>query len=163
MRAFRLAVPLLAVLVPGIAIAQKPTLSAVGVTKPPPSASASVKVPIPPVASGAADAGAAGRFAETAAQKRRRVDYVDRTSSLIRAAVHAGNKQVTSEERETIKRHWRRAMRLFRIRDIAEDLGDGANVTRVDADIQNLDTTFYEKLKQEAQRAPVKAAATGAK
>jgi len=148
MRDLRLALPLLAVLLPGIAIAQKPTLGGVG-AKPPPSASA----PKP-----AADAGADTKLAETAAQKRRRVDYVDRTTSLIRNAVHAGNRQVTNDERDMIKRHWRRAMRLFRIRDIAEDIGDGASVTRVDADIQNLDTTFYEKLKLLAQKAPVKPA-----
>ncbi len=101
----------------------------------------------------AADAGAVS-LKETPAQYRKREDYVEKTNLLIRNTVKANGKAVTEEERTEVLKHWRWSMRLYRIREIAEDLNDAAAITRADAGIQNADTKFYAALKVMNARAP---------
>ncbi len=96
----------------------------------------------------------AGSSDETADQHARRKAYVDKTAAKMHELVHAGGKHVTESEREAIRKHWRHAMRLWRIRNLAETDGDKTSVARVDALLDTVDKHLFAKLKADNTKAP---------
>jgi hypothetical protein len=114
------------------------------------------------VDAGAGDAGAP-KFVETPEQKKRRQDYSAKTGPIIGSLIHANNKQVTDDERATIKKHWGRAHLMWRIRANAENEKDSATVIRTDQLFAKMDTKLFDRLKKLNEKAPVKVADAGAK
>lgn len=98
----------------------------------------------------------AGPADETADQHSRRKSYVEKEWNKIKSLVHAGDKHVTDDEREAIRKHWRRAMRLWRVRNLAETAGDQASVSRVDALLGKADDLLEARLKELNAKAPKK-------
>src|SRR5271165_3038817 len=52
--------------------------------------------------------------------------YDSQTDAHIRDWIHSDNRAASDEERATIKEHWSRAARLWRIRNLAQAAGDTA-------------------------------------
>lgn len=94
-------------------------------------------------------------------QKEKRHGYIANTGNHLRDLVRANGKRVTDEERDAIRDHWRRAMRLWRIRYLAMADGDKAIVARVDAILARLDKQTENKLKDLNGKAPADGAAAG--
>lgn len=137
-----------------------------------PSAAASgVAHASPSSAVAAAASGSAGTSAkidddgaaddEKPEQKEKRHGYIANTGNHLRDLVRANGKRVTDEERDAIRDHWRRAMRLWRIRYLAMADGDKAIVARVDAILARLDKQTENKLKDLNGKAPADGAAAG--
>lgn len=96
-------------------------------------------------------------------QKEKRHGYFRDEAKKLGDAVHANGKQTTDEEKEIVRAHWQRAMRLFRIRHLAMLDNDKAVVARVDAILARLDRQTEGKLKELNGKAPAAAgAASGA-
>lgn len=111
------------------------------------AATVTTATPAPPVDAGATvDAGVRERGKEGAEHKKRRKDYVDRIRKEIRATVPV--RDLTDQDRELIRAHWRRAMRAFRIRLLAEDDKDNASIARADALIAKIDQHLLNRLKE---------------
>lgn len=102
------------------------------------------------------DVGAAAD--EKPENKDKRHSYIRGTKNKLNDAVHAGGKEVTEEEREAIRVHWRHTMRLWRIRHLAMLDGDKAIVARVDALLAKADDRTTAKLKELNDKAPKSAA-----
>lgn len=123
----------------------------------------------PSSAVAAAASGAAGTSAkvdddgaaddEKPEQKEKRHGYIANAGNHLRDLVRANGKRVTDEERDAIRDHWRRAMRLWRIRYLAMVDGDKAIVARVDAILARLDKQTENKLKDLNGKAPADGAA----
>ena len=90
--------------------------------------------------------------------KEKRRSYIRHTKRLLDAAAHANHKQLTDEEREVIRRHWRWSMRLWRIRNLAEASGDKASAARVDALLAKADAKTLADLKSANDHAPAETA-----
>ena len=124
------------------------------------------------VAAAAASGAAAGTSAkvdddgaaddEKPEQKEKRHGYIANTGNHLRDLVRANGKRVTDEERDAIRDHWRRAMRLWRIRYLAMVDGDKAIVARVDAILARLDKQTENKLKELNGKAPADGSAAAA-
>ena len=112
------------------------------------------------VATVTADAGVSD---ETADQHARRKAYVDKTYAKIHELTRANGKHVTEDERTAIRKHWRHAMRLWRIRNLAENDKDTGIVARVDALLATADKHLFDKLKTLNAAAPAAPATTGGK
>lgn len=87
-------------------------------------------------------------------QREKRHGYVAKQTNHLRDLVRANGKRVTDEERTAIREHWRRAMRLWRIRHLALLDGDKAVVARVDAILARLDKQTENTLKDLNAKAP---------
>jgi hypothetical protein len=111
----------------------------------------------PPGAAKSDDEG--GSDDEKPEQREKRHGYVATMGNKIAAAVRANGKGVTEDERDVIKDHWRRAMRLWRIRHLALLDNDKASVARVDAILARLDKQTENKLKELNGKAPAAGAA----
>lgn len=98
-----------------------------------------------PGAAAGVDAGVKEKGKEGPEQKKRRKDYVERMRKEIHAAVPAH--QLTDQDRELVRTHWRRAMRVLRVRLIAEDSNDQATVARCDNFLAKIDQALLNKLK----------------
>lgn len=152
-----------AALVAGLAIAP----AALAQDAAPPAASAS--------ASAAATSGDAGSTAEEDKEadkgsdpnekpehKSARRNYIRKIKREMNAAVHAGGKALTDAEREVIRKHWHRAMRLWRIRHLASVDKDSATVKRVDDLIAKADKKALDALKDLNSKAPLAGTAPAA-
>ncbi len=93
--------------------------------------------------------------------EQRRKDFVERARIQIRAAVSANRREVTEEERETIRGYWRHAMRLLRIRELAEQANDADGAARADKLLERFGKRFYEETRILNAKAPLKNAAPG--
>ncbi len=87
-------------------------------------------------------------------QKEKRHNYVGTTTNKIASLLRANGKKVTEDERDVVRDHWRRAMRLWRIRHLALLDGDKAIAARVDAILARLDKQTENKLKELNGKAP---------
>lgn len=125
-------------------------------------AATATATPAPVDAGAAVDAGVRERGKEGAEQKKRRKDYVDRVRKEIRATVPI--RELTEQDREVIRAHWRRAMRAFRIRLLAEDDKDNATIARADALLAKIDQHLLSRLRELHKKgAPAPAKDAGAK
>jgi hypothetical protein len=88
----------------------------------------------------------------------KRRGYLRRMKGKLAETVHAGGKQVTDEERDVIRTHWRHAMRLWRIRHLALVDGDKAVVARVDTLLAKDEESTTAKLKELNAKAPMSTA-----
>ena len=135
--------------VTAVAFAQAHTPTLQQRFRPGASASGHTAAPtVPPATTTIANGGQAN------AQKTRLAQYVDKTNATIHAGVHANGKEPTQDERNLVKEHWRITMRLFRIRDLAEDANDTATVSECDADIASMDTHLQTTLIALNAKAP---------
>lgn len=107
-------------------------------------------------AEGDEDQGAAADEKPENRDKRRA--YIRRMKGKLADTVHAGGKQVTEEEREVVRSHWRHSMRLWRIRHLAMIDGDKAVVARVDALLAKEEDKTTAKLKELNDKAPMSTA-----
>lgn len=170
------------VVVPTVALAQMVMHPVTGIGKPSntnttvaPSATPSTSASAAPTTTTGTDAGSttagsadastatttdAGASDESADQHARRKAYVDKTYAKIRELTRANGKHVTEEERAAIRKHWRHTMRLWRIRNLAENDKDTGIVARVDALLATADKHLFDKLKTLNAAAP---ATTGGK
>ena len=106
------------------------------------------------------DAGAPS-LAETPAQKKNRLAYINKIDAETRKRIRAKNKAVTNEERKLVAKHWNLSMRFLRIRDIAESLNDQGTVLRVNNNLSHLNGVFFQRLDALNAKAPVQAADAG--
>ena len=86
--------------------------------------------------------------------KEKRRSYIRSMKTKLGNAAHADGKKMTAEERELMQAHWRRTMRLWRIRHLAEADGDKALVAKVDALLAKVDKTTLDKMKELNAKAP---------
>ena len=91
---------------------------------------------------------------ETSEQRKFKSDYVKATSLKIRDIAHKDRKAITKDEHTLIHRHWRRAMRALRVRELAEDDHDGKMEQRVDSFLKKTDDTFFDTLTGLNAKAP---------
>lgn len=97
----------------------------------------------------AADAGppaATANLGELATGESKRADYVKKTRAKIAATVDPKNRK-DHKIRTMVGLHWRHAMRLIRIRNLAEAANDGVMVARAQAQLDRIDKSFYTSLK----------------
>jgi hypothetical protein len=87
------------------------------------------------------DAGASRRR-ETAEQRTRRAEYVRAGGAKIRATA----KVATPEIAALVKKHWRIALRLLRVQNVAESAGKPATAKRAAELLAKEDARFYAKL-----------------
>jgi hypothetical protein len=115
----------------------------------------------PPATSGSASAAPAGSGAplkkETPDQKAFRQKYVRETRKHQKeiTAHHVWSPEMTKLSSD----HWRRAYTALRIRELAQDDGDAAAVTRADALLQKLNDAYFAALPELVAKAPAVPAA----
>jgi hypothetical protein len=127
-----------------------------------PPAATPPATPPPATPAPAADAGVKEKGKEDAAQKKRRKDHMDLITRELRAVVKQDG-VITNEEKDLIRTYWRRSMRAFRIRLLAEDEKDTATVARADAYLAKIEKTLFDRLKELQKKPAAKAADGGAK
>lgn len=81
--------------------------------------------------------------------------YEGRMDAQIRSWIHDQNKAATDEERTFVADHWKRAERIWRIRQLAQAAKDTATVTRADALLLRADHILEEHLRALRGHAPV--------
>lgn len=81
--------------------------------------------------------------------------YESRTDARLRGWLHEGNHQTTDEERTFIDAHWRRAMRIWRVRHLAMEAKDMATVARCDRILERADQILEAQIRRFRERAPV--------
>jgi hypothetical protein len=81
---------------------------------------------------GRMDAGPPPMLNLTPEQAEFRDKLVGQQRLFVRDMVRAAGKHISAEERQDIEHHWRRVMRLLRIRELAEQENDAAVVRRAD-------------------------------
>jgi hypothetical protein len=91
---------------------------------------------------------------ETPEHRTKRRSYIRRAKKAFDEQVHAGGKQLTDDEREAVRKHWRRSMRLWRIRHLAEADGDKATIAKVDSLLSKADEQTRAELKRLNEAAP---------
>lgn len=90
----------------------------------------------------------------TPAQRARKAEYLAKTLRHIRALVHADGKELTDAERRSVEEHWQVALRLLRVRDVAEAEGDAAGAEAARELLQDAELRLYDHLLEMNQRAP---------
>jgi len=97
----------------------------------------------------AADSGppaATANLGELGTGEGKRSAYVKAARAKIASIVDAKNRK-DQKISTMIGQHWRHAMRLIRIRNLAEAANDGVMVTRAQAQLDRIDKNFYTSLK----------------
>ncbi len=94
------------------------------------------------------DADDALRAEESAETHEKRRDFLRKSKGQIAALLKASGRAASQAENEAIKAHWRRTMRLWRIRAIAEKLKDNETLAKVDALLAKADEKTKAKLQE---------------
>lgn len=94
------------------------------------------------------DADDALQTEESAETHQKRKDFLRKSKGEITAALKSSGRAPSNAENEVIKAHWRRTMRLWRIRTIAEKLKDNAALAKVDALLAKADEKTKAKLQE---------------
>ncbi len=96
----------------------------------------------------AVDAGvtATANVGETPVGEKKRAEYIKSTRMKIRQIVDPKNSK-NNDIRTMVGKHWRHALRLIRIRNLAEAANDGVIVARANAQLERIDGMFYTSLK----------------
>jgi hypothetical protein len=89
-----------------------------------------------------------------------RDEYVKTTTQHIFEVVTKDGKAVTDGERTAALDHWISAMRVVRVREVAEEEKDMSTVARADALLKKLDASFFKQLTKLNAKAPVEASLT---
>lgn len=76
-------------------------------------------------------------------------EFIDRARIQIRATVTANDKTVTEDERVLIRSYWDRALRLQRIREVAELEHDTASFERATSLTHKFTKRFYADLRRQ--------------
>jgi|GEM_PF-4409115 len=85
---------------------------------------------------------------ESAETHQKRKDFLHKSKGEFTAALKASGRAPSNAENEAIKAHWRRTMRLWRIRAIAEKLKDNEALAKVDALLAKADEKTKAKLQE---------------
>ena len=119
----------------------KPRIDRIRLPGAPPAAGADAAAPV-------ADAGiaATANVGETPNGEKSRAEYIKSTRQKIRQIVDPKNGK-NNDIRTMVGKHWRHALRLIRIRNLAEAANDGVIVARANAQLKRIDDMFYTSLK----------------
>ena len=106
------------------------------------------QAPADAAAAPVADAGvaASANVGETPNGEKSRAEYIKSTRQKIRQIVDPKNGK-NNDIRTMVGKHWRHALRLIRIRNLAEAANDGVIVARANAQLKRIDDMFYTSLK----------------
>ena len=84
--------------------------------------------------------------------KQKRRAYIRRTKRQLDELLQPATRGLSDEAATVIRKHWHDTMRLWRIRNLADQAGDKASVAKADALIQKADERTFAKLKVIAAR-----------
>jgi hypothetical protein len=73
--------------------------------------------------------------------------YVALTVARLQKAIILRHRGLSSREKEVVRKHWRVALRLLRLRDVAQDEGDLAATRRVEAALTLADRRLFDALE----------------